>query len=83
MILMELKATAEEYLNHAVRNAVVTVPAYFNDAQRRATLIAAEMAGFHRVRLMNEPTAAAMAYGLFVAGKKTIVVFDFGALLVQ
>jgi len=57
---------------------VITVPAYFNDSQRKATITSASMAGFKAVRLLNEPTAAAMAYGLFLAGTKLVVVFDFG-----
>jgi heat shock 70kDa protein 1/2/6/8 len=57
---------------------VITVPAYFNDSQRKATILSAQMAGFKAVRLLNEPTAAAMAYGLFVSGEKHVVVVDFG-----
>ncbi|KAJ0401486.1 hypothetical protein ATCC90586_010463 [Pythium insidiosum] len=80
-VLAELKASAEAYWpdgSTRIDNAVITVPAYFSDAQRTATLLSAEMAGFKAVRLLNEPTAAAMAYGLFVAGDKTVVVVDFG-----
>ncbi|OQR98297.1 hsp70, partial [Thraustotheca clavata] len=76
--LSQLKASVEKKLNERIVNAVLTVPAYFNETQRQATLRAATMAGFEAVRLLNEPTAAAMAYGLFVAGKKRVVVFDFG-----
>jgi molecular chaperone DnaK (HSP70) len=78
MILKDMKRTAEEYMGEKVDNAVVTCPAYFNHAQRVATLAAAEAAGFKNVSTITEPTAAAMAYGLFVAGKKTVVVFDLG-----
>lgn len=78
-VLSELKASAEAYYqDESIDHAVITVPAYFNDSQRRATLEAATSAGFSAVRLLNEPTAAAMAYGLFLAGTKLVVVFDFG-----
>ena len=77
-ILQDLKQRAESFLHKPIANLVVTVPAYFNDAQRKATIVAAEMAGFQGIRLLNEPTAAAMSYGLFIAGKKNVVVFDFG-----
>lgn len=78
-ILSDLKASAEAYFDgKRIDNAVITVPAYFSDSQRKATLTSASMAGFKAVRLLNEPTAAAMAYGLFVAGSKIVVVFDFG-----
>lgn len=81
LVLAELKASAEAYFEDgatSIDNAVITVPAYFNDSQRKATLASASMAGFKAVRLLNEPTAAAMAYGLFLAGTKLVVVFDFG-----
>nr|CCA22305.1 hsp70like protein putative [Albugo laibachii Nc14] len=78
-ILIKLKARAEAYFDHkAIENVVLTVPAHFNDGQRKATIRAASMAGFKKIRLLNEPTAAAMAYGLFIAGKKQVLVFDFG-----
>lgn len=78
-ILSDLKASAEAYFdNKRIDNAVITVPAYFNDSQRKATISSASIAGFKSIRLLNEPTAAAMAYGLFVAGTKLVVVFDFG-----
>lgn len=78
-ILSDLKASAEAYFDDKrIDNVVITVPAYFNDSQRKATITSASMAGFKAIRLMNEPTAAAMAYGLFVAGTKMVVVFDFG-----
>lgn len=79
-ILSDLKASAEAYFDGSKRidNVVITVPAYFNDSQRKATITSASMAGFKAIRLLNEPTAAAMAYGLFVAGTKVVVVFDFG-----
>ncbi|TMW65516.1 hypothetical protein Poli38472_008158 [Pythium oligandrum] len=79
-ILRELKASSEAYFNGTKRidNVVITVPAYFNDSQRKATILSAQMAGFKAIRLLNEPTAAAMAYGLFLSGSKNVVVFDFG-----
>ena len=64
MILQKIKSTAEEYLNDKVTEAVITVPAYFNDSQRQATKDAGEIAGFNVKRIINEPTAAALAYGL-------------------
>ena len=79
MILQKLKRDAEAYLGQTVRNAVITVPAYFNDAQRQATKNAGEIAGLNVLRIINEPTAAALAYGLDKQGKDhTILVFDFG-----
>lgn len=80
LVLAELKASAEAYFDDKTRidNVVITVPAYFNDSQRKATITSASMAGFKAIRLLNEPTAAAMAYGLFLAGTKLVVVFDFG-----
>ena len=79
MILQKMKKTAEEFLDQEVTEAVVTVPAYFNDAQRQATKEAGEIAGLKVRRIINEPTAAALAYGLDKKGKdQTIVVFDFG-----
>lgn len=77
-VLLHLKDLAEIHVGEPVSNAVITVPAYFNDHQRRATLEAAELAGFRGIRLLNEPTAAAMAYGLFIAGKKHVLIFDLG-----
>ena len=79
MVLQKMKKTAEDYLGHDVTEAVVTVPAYFNDAQRQATKEAGEIAGLKVSRIINEPTAAALAYGLDKAiDDKKIVVFDFG-----
>jgi molecular chaperone DnaK len=79
MILQKMKKTAEEYLGHDVTQAVITVPAYFNDSQRHATKEAGEIAGLKVERIINEPTAAALAYGLDKKGKdQKIVVFDFG-----
>ncbi len=79
MILQKLKKTAEEYLGHPVTEAVITVPAYFNDAQRQATKEAGEIAGLKVRRIINEPTAAALAYGLDKSDKeKKIAVFDLG-----
>jgi molecular chaperone DnaK len=79
MILQKMKKTAEDYLGTEVKEAVVTVPAYFNDAQRQATKEAGEIAGLKVSRIINEPTAAALAYGLDKKGQdQKIVVFDFG-----
>jgi molecular chaperone DnaK len=79
MILQKMKKTAEDYLGQDVSEAVVTVPAYFNDAQRQATKEAGEIAGLKVSRIINEPTAAALAYGLDKSNDdKKIVVFDFG-----
>lgn len=78
MILSYLKASAEEYLGNKVTEAVITVPAYFNDAQRQATKDAGEIAGLTVRRIVNEPTAAAMAYGLDKTAEQKIVVFDLG-----
>ena len=79
MILQKMKKTAEDYLGHEVKEAVITVPAYFNDAQRNATKEAGEIAGLTVRRIINEPTAAALAYGLDKGGKKmTVAVFDLG-----
>ncbi|HFX17664.1 MAG TPA: molecular chaperone DnaK [Flavobacteriales bacterium] len=79
MVLQKLKKTAEDYLGHPVKEAVITVPAYFNDAQRQATKEAGEIAGLKVRRIINEPTAAALAYGLDKSNKeKKIAVFDLG-----
>jgi molecular chaperone DnaK len=94
MILRKLKEAAEAYLGHTVRKAVITVPAYFNDAQRQATMEAAQIAGFdteweikdpktgetarHRMRIINEPTAASLAYGIDKKKSEKIAVFDLG-----
>jgi molecular chaperone DnaK len=79
MILQKMKKTAEDYLGQEVTEAVITVPAYFNDAQRQATKEAGEIAGLNVRRIVNEPTAAALAYGLDKAGKdEKIAVFDLG-----
>ena len=77
-ILGKLKQAAENYLGHAVKEAVITVPAYFNDAQRQATKDAGTIAGLEVKRIINEPTAAALAYGLDKKKNGTIAVFDFG-----
>jgi len=77
-ILRKLKEAAESYLGHKVNKAVVTVPAYFNDAQRQATKDAGQIAGLEVSRIINEPTAAALAYGLEKKNDEKIVVFDFG-----
>ncbi|MHB1681838.1 MAG: molecular chaperone DnaK [Bacilli bacterium] len=78
MILQKLKADAEAYLGGTVTQAVITVPAYFNDSQRQATKDAGKIAGLEVLRIVNEPTAAALAYGLDKAGDHTILVFDLG-----
>tara|TARA_R110000782_G_scaffold54637_8_gene115503 strand:- start:42433 stop:44331 length:1899 start_codon:yes stop_codon:yes gene_type:complete len=78
MILSELKRTAEDYLGEPVTEAVITVPAYFNDAQRQATKDAGEIAGLTVKRIINEPTAAALAYGLERKSNEKIAVFDLG-----
>ncbi|XP_072166245.1 heat shock 70 kDa protein IV-like [Diadema setosum] len=80
MILTKMKETAEAYLGLKVTDAVITVPAYFTDAQRQATKHAGEISGLHVLRIINEPTAAALAYGLDkkLQGKKHILIFDFG-----
>ncbi|MGA1341760.1 MAG: molecular chaperone DnaK [Hyphomonas sp.] len=77
-ILTKMKETAEAYLGSKVSQAVITVPAYFNDAQRQATKDAGRIAGLEVLRIINEPTAAALAYGLDKAGNKTIAVYDLG-----
>ncbi len=78
MILQKLKQAAEEYLGQPVKKAVITVPAYFNDAQRQATKDAGQIAGLEVMRIVNEPTAAALAYGLDKKKDETIAVYDFG-----
>jgi molecular chaperone DnaK len=78
MILQKLKQAAEEYLGQSVSQAVITVPAYFNDAQRQATKDAGQIAGLEVMRIVNEPTAAALAYGLDKKKDETIAVYDFG-----
>ena len=78
MILQKLKQAAEDYLGEKVTDAVITVPAYFNDAQRQATKDAGQIAGLNVLRIVNEPTAAALAYGLDQKKDETIAVFDLG-----
>ncbi len=78
MILQKMKQSAEDYLGQKVEKAVITVPAYFNDAQRQATKDAGKIAGLEVMRIVNEPTAAALAYGLDKKKDETIAVFDFG-----
>ncbi len=78
MILQKMKQTAEDYLGHAVTKAVVTVPAYFNDSQRQATKDAGKIAGLDVLRIINEPTAAALAYGLDKKKDEKVAVFDLG-----
>src|SRR3546814_3727014 len=76
--LQKMKETAEAYLGEKVEQAVITVPAYFNDAQRQATKDAGKIAGLEVLRIINEPTAAALAYGLDKTENKTIAVYDLG-----
>src|ERR1700719_1522749 len=78
LILTKLKEAAEAYLGEKVTEAVITVPAYFNDAQRQATKDAGKIAGLEVMRIINEPTAAALAYGLDKKKDETIAVYDFG-----
>ncbi|GFS92196.1 heat shock 70 kDa protein cognate 4 [Nephila pilipes] len=80
MVLSKMKETAENYLGKAVTNAVITVPAYFNDSQRRATKDAGKIAGLNVLRIINEPTAAAIAYGLDKKGddERNVLIFDLG-----
>src|SRR5579875_497823 len=78
MILQKLKSAAEDFLGEKVNKAVITVPAYFNDAQRQATKQAGEIAGMEVLRIINEPTAAALAYGLDKKKDETIAVYDLG-----
>ena len=78
MVLQKLKQSAEDYLGSKVEKAVITVPAYFNDAQRQATKDAGKVAGLEVLRIVNEPTAAALAYGLDKKKDEIIAVFDFG-----
>lgn len=77
-VLMKMKETAEGYLGHSIKNAVVTVPAYFNDSQRQATKDAGQISGLNVLRVINEPTAAALAYGMDKTEDKIIAVYDLG-----
>merc|ERR1711997_639724 len=77
-VLNKMKETAESYLSTSVKNAVVTVPAYFNDSQRQATKDAGQISGLNVLRVINEPTAAALAYGMDKSEDKVIAVFDLG-----
>jgi len=80
MVLLKMKETAESYLGYTVSDAVVTVPAYFNDSQRQATKDAGTISGMNVLRIINEPTAAAIAYGLDkkVVGERNVLIFDLG-----
>ena len=78
MVLQKMKKTAEDFLGKEVKKAVITVPAYFNDAERTATKEAGEIAGLEVLRIINEPTAAALAYGVDKKGEKSVAVFDLG-----
>jgi L1 cell adhesion molecule like protein len=83
MVLQKMKAIAEAYLGFSVKDAVVTVPAYFSDAQRQATKDAGAIAGLNVIRIINEPTAAAIAYGLDKKSTKeqNVLIFDLGGKL--
>lgn len=83
MVLTKLKQTAESYLGAPVKDAVITVPAYFNDSQRQATKDAGAIAGLNVLRIINEPTAAAIAYGLDKSskGEQNVIIFDLGGKL--
>lgn len=84
IILQKMRTTVEDYVGTDVKDCVITVPAYFNDAQRQATKDAAAIAGMNCLRIINEPTAAALAYGLNKADKELkIAVFDFGGKIVN
>ncbi len=83
MILQKLKKDAEDYLGEKVTEAVITVPAYFNDAQRQATKDAGKIAGLDVKRIINEPTSAALAYGLDNEKEQKIMVFDLGGLNIK
>jgi L1 cell adhesion molecule like protein len=78
MVLTKMKEIAEDYLGHPIKKAVITVPAYFNDSQRQATKDAGIIAGLDVLRIINEPTAAAIAYGLNKEGEKNVLIFDLG-----
>ena len=80
MVLLKMKETAEAYLGTTITNSVVTVPASFNDSQRQATKDAGTISGMNILRIINEPTAAAIAYGLDkkVAGERNVLIFDLG-----
>lgn len=83
MVLQKMKETAETYLGHPVKKAVITVPAYFNDSQRQATKDAGAIAGLEVLRIINEPTAAAIAYGLDKVSdgkEKNVIIFDCGGI---
>lgn len=80
MVLTKMKKTAESYLGREVKDAVITVPAYFNDAQRNSTKDAGTISGMKILRIINEPTAAAIAYGLDKkgSGERNVLIFDLG-----
>ena len=80
MVLFKMKVTAESYLGESINNAVITVPAYFNDSQRQATKDAGTISGLNVLRIINEPTAAAIAYGLNKkdVGERNVLIFDLG-----
>jgi L1 cell adhesion molecule like protein len=81
MVLQKMKSIADSYVGHDIRDAVITVPAYFTDSQRQATKDAGAIAGLNVLRIINEPTAAAIAYGLDQkagSGEKNVLIFDLG-----
>ena len=78
MVLQKLRADAEQYLGEPVAQAVITVPAYFNDSQRQATEDAGKIAGLEVLRIINEPTASALAFGLDQEGDRKVAVYDLG-----
>jgi len=78
MVLTKMKDIAEQYLGQTVKKSVITVPAYFNDSQRQATKDAGTIAGLEVLRIINEPTAAAIAYGLNKSGERNVLIFDLG-----
>ena len=78
LVLQKLKKSAENYLGRPIEDAVITVPAYFNDSQRQATKDSGRIAGLNVLRIINEPTASALAYGLDKKKNETIAVYDFG-----
>ena len=78
MVLQKMRSTAEAYLGEKVTDAVITVPAYFNDSQRQATKDAGLISGLNVLRIIKEPTAAALAYGLDKKGERNVLIFDCG-----
>jgi molecular chaperone DnaK (HSP70) len=83
MVLVKMKQTAEAFLGTTVKDAVITVPAYFNDAQRKSTKDAGIIAGLNVLRIISEPTSAALAYGLDKKGERNVLIFDCGGKLIM